>query len=140
MGRRDSAGGELCLRFTFGVQGLGLCKTPEMAELNRLHIIMEVGWKIIFHSKWVICRFQFQPLIFQGVNQFFLVGFQIPMMCNGWTRRRLEDHHGIQFHNYLPVGKMTFSIPRGSVCSLEGIDYLQLSVTSVGIKEFSKIS
>ena len=84
VGRRDSAGGELCLRFTFGVQGLGLCKTPEMAELNRLHIIMEVGWKIIFHSKWVICRFQ--PLIFQGVNQFFLVGFQIPMMCNGWTR------------------------------------------------------
>ena len=29
------------------------------------NIIMEV-WKIIFLSKWVICRFQ--PLIFQGVN------------------------------------------------------------------------
>ena len=47
-------------------------KGPKVWENTTLHpgrftwnIIMEV-WKIIFLSKWVICRFQ--PLIFQGVH------------------------------------------------------------------------
>ena len=55
--------------------------------------------------------------------------------------RRFDDPTMISSSMIIfPVGKMTFSIPRGAVGSLEGIGYLQLSVTSVGIKEICKIS
>ena len=40
------------------------------------HVLMEV-WKIIFLSKWVICRFQ--PLIFQGVDWTIFVVRHFPV-------------------------------------------------------------
>ena len=45
-------------------KGNGLSTFGTPLKINVEHFIMEV-WRIMFLSKWAICRFQ--PLIFQGV-------------------------------------------------------------------------
>ena len=64
------------------------------------NIIMEV-WKIIFLSKWVICRFQ--PLIFQGVTPWFLVVLPGDI-GESWTKvgtlRRCRRGAEVCFHGF----------------------------------------
>ena len=71
------------------------------------NIIMEV-WKIIFLSKWVICRFQ--PLIFQGVSTKY--PSQIHLITN-WSRLcfscfLIQQHHQEKQQRKGKVGRNLF--------------------------------
>ena len=47
------------------------------------------AWKIIFPSKWVICRFQ--PLIFQGVSTISFRGARLLVACKGGSANEITE-------------------------------------------------
>ena len=60
-------------------------------KINMEHVLMEV-WKIIFLSKWRICRFQ--PFIFQGVNMFFNEMIILSLFAESFNQT--DSPHGSQ--------------------------------------------